>query len=184
MSERSEVGRMLWTNREIAFRVPCSVFRVARDVSCDAVGAKCASGAGACSGSVCCCWCCCSPLPGWCPSSVPFMFLHVLFIFFIRHFLIFQCFTFVFRCSSFVVHVFPYFRFSIIFHFFPLPCTFESQPWLQASVSQPTCQPSGWSSRQCPRSSRASIISDASTVVARSLRFVSELSFFKGKFIG
>ena len=61
---RSEVGRLLSTNREIWFRVPSSVF--VRDVSCEAAGARVASGVVACLGSVSSCSCC-----RCCPSCAP-----------------------------------------------------------------------------------------------------------------
>ena len=76
----------------------CSVFRV---VSCEAVGAKCASGVGCVpdpcppAAASCCCSCC--------PAAVPFMFLHVLFIF---SFFIFHVFFHVF--PSFIFHVFHF----------------------------------------------------------------------------
>ena len=36
---------------------------------------------------------------------------------------------------------FPHFK--LFFHLFPLPCAFESQPRLRASLPQPLCQPLG-----------------------------------------
>ena len=84
---------MLSRQGEILFRVPCR--------ACEAVGAKCASGVGVCSGSASCCCCSCGPLPIWCPADVPFIFLDV---------------------SSFFVHV----SFSHVVHFcmFFLSCSF------------------------------------------------------------
>ena len=71
-----------------------------------------------------------------------FFFLTLFFKLFsllLHFFCIFFSF-YIFPCS-----IFPCFPF---FHFFPLPCAFESKLRFRASFSKPLCQPAGWSYKE------------------------------------
>ena len=124
-------------------RVPCSV----SSVTCRAklwartLRANFASSASVCSGSLSC-WCCSCLLGPVAPPLVsrrcsrPCSFIFCSMSSCLHFFNMKKTFFFFCTCSFFHYFIFP---------FFPLPCAFQSQLWLRASVSQPPCQRPGGS---------------------------------------
>ena len=141
------IGRSGECNRQ-ANRVPC--VRVVRDVSCvrsvvrdSCLRCRVVKGL---SESSCCCCCSCARCPsGVSPVSRFSCFFFCVFPFF--HITLFHFGVFIFSTFYFFLVWFMFFWkvffYSVFTCFFSLPCAFESELWLRASLSRLLYQPFG-----------------------------------------